>query len=166
MARFTSKGLREYERYIENIGKSTPEIIGKGVYAMADVITNSIRAEIDSMPSEADRKGLAAYQKKPKEQAPLTESQKKGLQEGLGIAKMQNDNGFLHVKVGFDGYNSIKTKKYPNGQPNAMIARALNSGTSFRPKTAFVDIAVRNARKQAVDKGIAAINAEIEKIKE
>ena len=166
MAKFTSKGLREYERYLENIGKSTPEIIGKGVYTMADVITNSIRAEIDSMPSETDRKGLAAYQKKPKEQAPLTESQKKGLQEGLGIAKMQNDNGFLHVKVGFDGYNSIKTKKYPNGQPNAMIARALNSGTSFRPKTAFVDIAVRKARKQAVDKGIAAINAEIEKIKE
>ena len=31
----------------------------------------------------------------------------------------------LNVKLGFDGYNGMKTKKYPKGQPNVLLARSI-----------------------------------------
>jgi hypothetical protein len=54
------------------------------------------------------------------------------------------------VKLGFAGYNSTITDKYPNGQPNSMIARSLQSGTSFRARIPFVDNAV-SAKKSACE---------------
>ena len=58
----------------------------------------------------------------------------------------------------------MKTKKYPNGQPNALIARAVNSGTSFRKKTRFLDKAVNASKKAAEAAMDAACSREIEKI--
>ena len=64
---------------------------------------------------------------------------------------MQNDNGFLNVKIGFDGYNNVRTRTYPKGQPNALIARATESGSSVRKKTPFIRPAVNASKKQAID---------------
>ena len=64
---------------------------------------------------------------------------------------MQNDSGYRHVKIGFDGYNDVKTRKYPKGQPNAMIARVTESGSSYREKTPFIRTAVQSSEKAAVE---------------
>lgn len=40
-----------------------------------------------------------------------------------------------NVKIGFDGYNNIRSKRWPQGQPNQMVARAIESGTSWMSKT-------------------------------
>ena len=77
---------------------------------------------------------------------------------------MRDDNGFINVKLGFDGYNATRTKKYPRGQPNVLIARSVNSGTTFRKKTKFVDKAVNSAKKAAEAAMDAACSREIEKI--
>ena len=61
---------------------------------------------------------------------------------------------FINVKVGMDGYNSETSRKYPKGQPNALIARSLESGSSFAPKRAFIGPAV-NRTKGAAEKAIA-----------
>ena len=55
----------------------------------------------------------------------------------------------LNTKIGFDGYNDVKTKKYPNGQPNMMIARSINAGTSFRRPYPFVQRCGKNAKLPA-----------------
>ena len=52
-----------------------------------------------------------------------------------------------------DGYNSTVTKKYPKGQPNAMIIRALESGTSFRSRNPVITRAT-NAAKGAAEAAI------------
>ena len=74
---------------------------------------------------------------------------------------MQNENGYINVKLGFDGYNSVKTKKYPKGQPNALIARVTESGSSYRTKTPFIRPAVRATKKAAEQAGQAKIDERI-----
>ena len=69
------------------------------------------------------------------------------------------------MKLGFDGYNKVKTRKYPQGQPNAMIARAVESGSSVRKKNPFIRRAVNDTQKQAVEKGKQVADEEIAKIK-
>lgn len=78
--------------------------------------------------------------------------QKKDLLDSMGITPIRRDKrGFVHVKVGFDGYGSFPTKTYPDGVPNALLARSVESGSSVREKTPFVRPAVNATRKQAVD---------------
>lgn len=148
MAKWTMHGLDEYARYLQKIGANTPEIIGAGVYEMARVVADQVRAELNSLPTVSNAKNIANYSNGVSQ---FSDREKKGLLEGLGVSHMQNDRGYYNVKIGFDGYNSIKTKKYPRGQPNALIARVTESGSSYRQKTPFIRPAVRQSEREALD---------------
>ena len=74
-----------------------------------------------------------------------------GLIQSLGITRMKEKDGFLNVKIGFDGYNKVKTARWPKGQPNTMVARAAESGTTWLQKSPFVRTGVRNSKKAALD---------------
>jgi len=155
--------MKEYAEYLQRIGANTKEICGAGVYAMAEVVTDKIRANLDALPTVEESEALAAYREQRK--TSLTSAQKKGLQASLGISKIENDNGYWNVKVGFDGYNKVKTRKYPNGQPNALIARATESGSSVREKTPFVRPAVSASQKKALEAAKIKIDQRIFAIK-
>lgn len=156
MATFQFGGIDNYIKQLNKLQAATRDgVIGKAVYAGADVVANSVRSAIQSLPE--GREGDSSI-------GIVTPAQKRGLLDGFGISRMRDDGGFVNVKLGFDGYNSVKTKKYPNGQPNALIARAVNSGTTFRKKTKFVDKAVDSAKKAAEAAMDAACSREIEKI--
>lgn len=147
MATFHFKGLEEYEKMLSNLSSisAVRAICGEVIYAGADIVADAVREAIDSLPVIDHRThGTSANQLQG-----ITSAQKKGLQEGFGITPMGEDNGVYNVKLGFDGYNSVKTAAYPQGQPNALIARSVNSGTSFRKKTQFVDKAARAAKAPA-----------------
>lgn len=134
MAKYqVGKGIDKYISQLENIASLTPQTCGKVIYDGAKVVTDAVHQAINSLPdSDCDS------------------VQKAGLIDGLGIAHMRNQNGFYNVKVGFDGYNGKVTKKFPKGQPNMMIARAIISGTSFHPhKNDFVRKAVSSSRSMA-----------------
>ena len=77
---------------------------------------------------------------------------------------MRNDNGFYNVKIGFDGYNSVKTKTWPQGQPNMMVARAVESGTSWMQKQPFMRKAEQSSRSQCEKVMSETVDKEIEKI--
>lgn len=151
MAKYQIKGFDGYIAYLKKIGANTKEICGKAVYAMAEVAADEVRAGIKALPAVDDFEALVAYRAKKKAQ--LTDTQKKGLEDSFGISPMDDDDGFLNVKIGFDGYNDVKTKSYPNGQPNAMIARATESGSSVREKNPFLRKALNKARKPAMQAG-------------
>lgn len=157
MATFKAPGLDKYVRQLERLGKNTDTIIGEAVYDMAKIVADEVHQRLETMPSVPDDEGLAAYRAKTK--IPITNAQKWDLENSFGIAGLKNENGYLNVKLGFDGYNRIKTKAYPNGQPNAMIARVIESGTSNRDKYPFIRPAVQATRKQA----IAAAEAKLDK---
>ena len=153
MAKIQFKNGSEYLRKLEKLDRSfRSDVAGKAIYAGAAIVTDAIQSAIS---------GLAASE----EEAPgkLSKKQRYGLHKSLGIAPMQSDSGFLNVKIGWDGYNDIKTKSWPKGQPNQMIARSVERGTSFMPANPFVKKAVAGARKRALEAMEQTIDREIER---
>lgn len=159
MATFQFGGIDNYIKQLNRLQAGTRDgVVGKTVYAGAAVVADAVKDAIRALPVGSGRAAQGELVDT------VTLPQKAGLLDGFGISRMRDDDGFVNVKLGFDGYNSVKTKKYPNGQPNALIARAVNSGTSFRKKTQFVDKAVNASKKAAEAAMDAACSREIEKI--
>ena len=149
------KGMDEYLQKLGNLELRAPESIGKAVYKGADVVADAEKANINSMPVQDQFSEHITG---------IKSIQKIGLMKSFGIAKMRDDNGYYNVKLGFDGYNALKTKKYPQGQPNAMIARTFESGNSFTKKIPFVAPAVRATREAAEAKMAQVIDTEVSKV--
>lgn len=156
------KGLNNYIAYLQSIEAVTDEMIGEAVYDMAKVVADKVRANIEALPAVSNEANIATYREG---YSRLSEPEKKGLMDGFGVSPLQDDSGYRNVKLGFDGYNSVKTKKYPQGQPNALIARVTESGSSYREKTPFIRPAVNAARKPAEKAGQAKIDEKIKSIK-
>lgn len=159
MATFQFGGIDNYIKQLNKLQQATKDgVVGKTVYAGAEVVANSVRSAIQALPAGSGHvSGNELVDT-------VTLPQKAGLLDGFGISPMDDEDGFMNVKLGFDGYNSTRTEKYPRGQPNVLIARSVNSGTTFRKKTKFVDKAVNSAKKAAEAAMDAACSREIEKI--
>ena len=159
MATFQFGGIDNYITQLNKLQAATKDdVIGKTVYAGAAVVADAVKDAIRALPVGSGRAAQGELVDT------VTLPQKEGLLDGFGISRMKDDDGFVNVKLGFAGYNATRTDKYPQGQPNALIARAVNSGTTFRKKTRFVDKAVRASKKSAEADMDAACNREIEKI--
>lgn len=134
----TFKGLEEYERKLSQIAKDIKKICGRTTYEGAKIIADEIRKGIDGLP---ERTGVT----------------KRGLQSGFGISKLQNDDGYYNVKLGFDGYNE-------NGVPNQLMARAFESGTSKLQKHPFVRPAINHSKNRAESKMAEVLDDEMKKM--
>jgi len=132
MAKFQFEGIDDYIAQLEKIYEDTDEIIGAAIYQGAGVVMKSVVTAIENLQTD-DKFGTPEN----KTTGPNT-YQKEGLRQSIGIAKLRKDGTFWNVKIGFDGYNGLKTKTWPNGQPNAMVARAVESGTSWMQKQPFM----------------------------
>lgn len=161
MAKWTMEGMSEYIAYLQSIANVTDEAIGAGVYAMAEVVADKVRTNIQALPTVSNEANIATYRQG---YSRLSDPEKQGLLDGFGVSTMQDDGGYKNIKLGFDGYNSVKTKKYPNGQPNVLIARVTESGSSYRQKTPFVRPAVNASRKEALEKGREAVDRVLEAV--
>ena len=161
MAKITFPGLNDYELMISRLTKDVDSVAGKAIYAGAGIVADEIKSGIQSLPIV---RGYGTAEN------PLpggvTQPQKQGLLDGLGIAPLQNDGGYLNVKIGFDGYNRTKTEKYPRGQPNQLVARGVESGASWKQKHPFVRPAVNRSRKRAEAAMAEVLDEEIKKIVE
>lgn len=158
MAKFQFEGIDELVAQFEKLSGESEEIIGKAIYNGASVVMKQVVGAVESINTD-NRFGTSENPVS----GPSTK-QKMGLAQSLGITKMRKDGNFWNVKIGFDGYNDIKTKKWPNGQPNSMIARSIESGTSWMQKQPFMRRAEQSARgpceaamAQTVDKEIQRI---------
>ena len=162
MARIRFAKLEEYELYLSGMKKDLPDIAGKAIYAGAKIIADEVKKNLNALNVTTDELAMAAYRKQ--EPTYLNERAKKGLIESFGVTKMEQDSGGLfNVKIGFDGYNDVKTKKYPKGQPNRLIARSVESGSTSTIKQPFMRKAVTATRKRAEDKMAEIIDEEIKK---
>lgn len=155
VARMRFSKTAEYVVKLSKLAEAdvTEQLIRASIKAGAGVLADAVSAAIDALP-EAHGYPVVG----------VTRAQKEGLADGWGIPPIKKEDGCYNTKLGFDKYNSVKTPKYPNGQPNQLIARAVNSGTSFRAKNPFVDIAVRGKRNAAEKAMIASADDEFKKI--
>lgn len=153
VARMTiGKGVDEYIASLERLKFRTPDVAGRAIFEGARVVADKIRENIEALPVQD------AENKKHKHRNP-TQGEKDGMLKGLGVAKKRSENGNVNVKIGMDGYNDVKTKKHPKGQPNAMIARSIESGSSFKIRHPFISSAVRTSKAAAEE----AMRAEVDK---
>lgn len=124
------------------------EPLEKAVAAGAAIVADQIKANLEALPEEEFRK-LGEGETF----TGLPKGQKKDLVDSFGLTPIEKDkNGFIHTKAGFDGYGSFPTNAYPEGIPNQLLARSVESGSSVRQKTPFVEPAVKATRKEAVEK--------------
>ena len=163
MARYVVRGVEEYALKLSRLAEKSNEISKKALYAAAAVITDRIRSNIKALPVVPDY--VLGTKDKPIEG--VTEAQKAGLLKGLGFSPaMQDKKGIVNVQIGYEGYNSVNTRKYPKGQPNLRIARSVESGTTFRKKTPFVRPAVEDTKSAAIAALNKVIDDEYERIME
>lgn len=158
MAKIEFKGLEAYAAKLNRLeALSRDKVIGAAVYDGAAIVADAIRAEIQALPVDENHDG------KNKKIGP-SQADKDALLQGMGVAPLLVDNGFANVKVGFDGYDDRPTVKYPRGHPIPMLARAVQSGTSWMQGNPFVKTAVRKSRRAAAAAMAKRVEQEIDKI--
>lgn len=144
MASFkVSPKLGEYDRKIYELGNEAEAYINPAVKKGAAVVADAIRANMNGIPVDD------GYKKPDEKRNGLRSIQKAGLQHSFGITPIQNNKGFINVKVGFDGYNRLTSSRWDSGQPNTLVARCIEGGTSYMTAHPFIAPAVRSSRKQA-----------------
>lgn len=164
MAKMTIKGTEEYALKLAKLGNASRQIAEKAIYAGADIVANQLKSNLNGIPTVTEAENVKAYRTKGK--SGISKRQKDGLIESFGIAKIQNDDGYYNVKLGFDGYNKVKTRKYPKGQPNQLIARVMESGSTYMDKNPVTRMAVNQKRKAAIKEMQRVIDEEAKKMME
>ena len=155
-----SSKMTQFLEMLLEVKENPRKFIGTAIYPAAGLVADEIRSGIENLPS------LRKVKEKDNKLWGVSRRQRKGLLEGLGISTIEVQRGFHNVKIGFDGYNEFVTQKWPNGQPNALIANTIEHGTSFMNKKPFIRPAVRRVREQAVkemEKSLDHSFAEIQK---
>ena len=132
--------------------KEFGDMAGKAMYQGAAIMADQLRQNIQNLPERSPAV------KRDEMVRGVTKVQKEAMLNGMGVSKMMNKDGTYDIKIGFQGYDGEVTKAYPKGHPISMIARSVESGTSFLQKTPFI----RPAYQAAHESAEAAMKKEIE----
>ena len=151
-----------YLSELRKLGENTTPVCKAAVYAGAKVVADEMKRATQALDRVTDAEAMAAYRKRGPTR--ISASQKIGLVKSLGIAPITDKYGVVSTKIGFDGYNDVKTERWPNGQPNALIARACESGSSAMLKQPFVRPAIQRKKDAALEAMKQAADRELEKL--
>ena len=164
MAKATLKGFDDALQQLENLSNNIDGVLKKGLYDGAGFMVEEVKKRLNSMPVVDDFENVKAFRSGKKYH--LSKTQRRCLVESVGIAPFDAVAATIDTHIGFNGYNDIKTKKYPNGQPNQLIARVVESGSSHMDKTPFIRQATNAGKKKAEQIMKETIENEIKKITE
>lgn len=173
MARIKVNGLAEYKLELSRLQdrRITEDICREVLKAGGEVVENAVRGEVAGLPrvskEEARLKASAAYRKAWNTgsfsgehlRSGITDEEYRALDSSLGVAPMQEKNSVYDVKVGFAGYSQLGRSRVAN----QLLARAINSGTSFRAKNPFLVRAERKAKKSALERMDQELEQQIRK---
>lgn len=149
MAEITLTGFDAYVRKIESLKADSTKICKATVFPGAGILADKVREELDALQTISDAEALGNWQAG-QVQPHLSVTQKAGLQASLGVSPIRREpDGAVRASVGFPGYNDVKTRHFPQGQPNPEVARSLEKGSSYLQRDPFMSRAVRAARKEA-----------------
>lgn len=151
------KGLDEFVSLLGDLEWKAPAAAGMAIYEGAKIVADTLHSNISALPTTESKGKIPRFP---------TKEEKAGMLEGLGIAKKQNKDGFINVKIGMDGYNGDISKKYPRGHPNALIFRSINAGSTVMIRVPLVDKTARSTKAAAEAKMKEVIEREFEKATE
>lgn len=162
MSAIKVEGMEEYLRLLDLNYKQLERICGRSVYPGAGLAYKECRKRLEAV--RTDDTLFRFSEKYGRMRRGITTRQKQALIESLGIASLRQKGGAFDVKLGFDGYNDIVSDRWKNGQPNAMIARSLNAGTSFMEAQPFMDQTIEAVRHPAEQKIEQQFYKELQKL--
>ena len=136
MATIRFSGIDKYLEQLEQLGQRSRGICKMAVYDGAAIVADQVRENLERVLSP-DATGQ--------------------LEASMGISKMRDDNGYINVVIGFDGYDD-------KGVANQLKANVLESGSSKQQKRPFMRPAVNASRKQAEAKMAETLDREIKKL--
>ena len=134
MATIRFSGIDAYREQLQRLEQNSEEILKRAVYDGAAIVADEVRQRLHAVLSP-DATGQ--------------------LESSLGISKIQNDQGYVNARIGFDGYDS-------KGVPNQLKANVLESGSTRQPKRPFMRPAVNASRRPAEEKMKQVVEQEIE----
>ncbi len=144
MGNISVSGIDDLMDRLSSLGDNAEKAARHIVYEGAKVVADGISKAIQDLPEDKMR-----YLQNGDKFDVLTKENKEDLQKGLGVSKIETEGGETHAYIGFAGYGSVSSKKYPKGLPNAMIAQAIESGSSVRAKHPFVRPTVNKLKGEA-----------------
>lgn len=160
MARMQVQGMDEVNAMLGRLGGKGTAIAKAAMYEGAREITDEIGAEIARMKESEPGKPRETQ----KIYRSLTALERRDLEKGLGIAKFRREGDEIMTVIGFAGYGSRKTKTYPSGLPNALLARAIAKPSALRRGRKFTRIALKRKESAAVGAMAKKADEMIEKI--
>lgn len=165
MAEFTNEGMQEFIDLCIFTDRQLERVIGRSIYPGGKLVANAVKKAIEGIHTDDHLFKFAAEHDRMR--AGPTKREKAWIAKSFGIAEIRRNVHGWNVKLGFDGYSDIRTTnpRIKMGVlPNALIARSVNSGTSFMAAQPFMDITVRQNTKacekvieEQFDKEIAKI---------
>lgn len=145
MARITIVGLDEFESKLQTVADHADGINKAAVWEGAKVIADKVKSNINSLPVDSWRPKNSTMEP----YNVLTQTNKNDLLQGFGIRTIELTGNGAETIIGFAGYGSAPSEKYPQGIPNAMLARSIESGSSARAAHPFVRTAANSAKGEA-----------------
>lgn len=135
MPKMIVKGLESYMAKLDTLERSKAEsIIEDAVEDGADIVADRVRSNLNGVLSGTSTGALAG---------------------SLGITPVDNRDGFINAKVGFDGRDS-------KGTPNALKASVLEYGSRRQPARPFMKPAQTATRSTVESKMKKTIEQKIE----
>ena len=113
MVKVTTIGINDFIAELQRIESSTDEILRDVVKDGINVVADTMKAQLKALKTTKDDKYVGKTSKRY-----ATNNEKQGLIESMGYTHIDMREDIYNAKVGWDGYNETKTKKYPKGQPN------------------------------------------------
>ena len=158
VVKITTFGIDDLIAQLQNIENSTDDIMRAVVKEGINVVADTMKAQIRALKTTKDDKYVGKTSKRY-----ATKNEKEGLIESMGYTHIDVREDVYNAKVGFDGYNDTKTKKWPKGQPNPMIANYINRGTSYMIPQPFIDQTKSKSKANAIQTMQDALDREITK---
>ena len=148
MARFEiSKGFEDFEFALSKLEDKAVQnrIAKKAIYDGAAPLISEIKAQTRAIPTEKFR-----FLRDGDKMRSISEQEKEQLAESFGVSPIKERDDGWSLKMGFQGYNSFATKKYPKGVPNPLIIASIESGSSVRTKYPIVRNTINQRRQETI----------------
>lgn len=147
MAKVIISGFDTLIDELNDIADHSETICKKALYKGAGLMADQLKTSIDGLATEDQRKTRSRK---------LLPYEKEALQKGLSIFKFEHDKSrdYVQTSITFKGRVPHLTERYPTGLPVIVLARSINSGTTFRRANRYFPTTVRK-NAQAVEKEMA-----------
>ena len=129
-------GMEAFSGLLTELTSNSTGLIKRGLYEANKPLYAEVKRGLDALPTGKKE---------------LDEVQKEGLLKSLYGSEFQEKDGEIYFVISVTGYNDKKTKSYPKGQPNIMLLRSLERGTSYLHKHPVMRKSLNAAKGRAIE---------------